>query len=377
MIGKNMIEIVEVKNRKQMKQFVKFPLDLYKDSKLYVPSLSQDEMTITNKKKNLSLGNSEIKCFLAYKDGKLAGRIAGIIAHDSNSKNNEKAIRFSRIDMIDDIEVTKALLNAVIEYGKSKGLEFIQGPWGFDDADREGMLTFGYDEFSSYATAYSYPYYAEHFAKLEGYEKESEWVENRLNPYDTDPRFPKIAEMLKNRGYADVADKFKPAKCVKLYAEKFFKCYNRSYAELDNFVPFDDRQKKSILNTFATLLNQKYFSLIVNKDDDVVAFGVGLPYVGDAIRKARGNLYLAIPGILKAKRNPRKVELALIGVDPDYRNSGVHALIATKFIKNAKEDKLDDIFLDPTLTTNLKMLNTWQFMGKTLRCKRQTYRKYF
>ena len=107
-----------------------------------------------------------------------------------------------------------------------------------------------------------------------------------------------------------------------------------------------------------------------------MALGVGLPYVGDVIRKARGNLILAVPGILKAKNNPRKVELALIGVDPEYRNTGVHALVATKFIQNAKKDKLDDIFLDPTLTTNLKMLNTWQGMAKTLRCKRQTYRKY-
>ena len=372
-----MIEIKEVLTRKQMKQFVKFPLELYKDSKLYVPSLSQDEMNISNPKKNLSLGNSEVKCFLAFKDGKLAGRIAGIICHDSNKKNHEKAIRFSRIDMIDDIEVTKALLNAVSEYGKSKGLEFIQGPWGFDDADREGLLTYGYDEFSSYATAYSYPYYAKHFEQLEGYEKESEWVENRLHPEETDPRFPKVAEMLSKRGYRDLSETMKPAQIVKKYADKFFDCYNRSYADLDNFIPVDERQKKSILNTFATLLNQRFFSVIVNKDDDVVAFGVGLPYVGDAIRKARGNLYLAIPGILKAKRKPEKIEFALIGVDPDYRNTGVHALIATRFIKNVKEDKIKDVFLDPTLTTNLKMLNTWQFMGKTLRCKRQTYRKYF
>ena len=372
-----MIKVVEVKNRKQMKQFVKFPLELYKDCDLYVPSLTQDEMNITNKEKNLSLGTSEVKCFLAFKDDEVVGRIAGIICHESNKKNNEKAIRFSRIDMIDDIEVTKALLKAVEDYGKENGMEFIQGPWGFDDADREGMLTFGYDEFSSYATAYSYPYYFKHFEELKGYEKESEWLEYRLDKDNTDPRFPMIAKMLANRGYRDLSDTMKPAECVKKYADPFFECYNRSYADLDNFIAVDERQKKQILSTFATLLNQRYFSVIVNKEDRVVAFGVGLPYVGDAIRKARGNLILAVPGILKAKRNPRKVELALIGVDPDYRYTGVHALIADRFIRHAKEDNLDDIFLDPTLTTNLKMLNTWQGMGKTLRCKRQTYRKYF
>ncbi|MBO6280865.1 MAG: hypothetical protein J6M95_04760 [Bacilli bacterium] len=369
-----MIEVREVKSKKEMKAFVKFPLDLYKGCPYYVPSLTQDEINITSKKKNLSLGNSKVKCFLAFKDGALAGRIAGIIALDSNKKNNEKAIRFSRIDMIDDVEVTEALLKAVSDWGKENGLEFIQGPWGFDDADREGMLTFGYEEYSSYATAYSYPYYKEHMEKL-GYEKESEWVENRLFPNDTDPRFPKVAEMLRKRGYHDLSEDMKPSKIVKKYADQFFECYNKAYAELDNFVPVDERQKKSMLNTFAVLLNQKYFSVIVNDKDEVVAFGVGLPYVGDAIKKARGNLYRALPGMIKAIKNPRKVELALIGVDPIYRNSGVHALVADRLIKYAKADNLDDIFLDPTLTTNLKMLNTWQGMAKQERCRRQTYRK--
>ncbi len=370
-----MVNIIEAKTRKQMKSFATFPIKLYEKCPYYVPSLVGDEINITNPKKNLSLGNCEVKCFLAYKDDKLVGRIAGIINHDSNKKNNEKCIRFSRIDMIDDIEVTKALLDSVNDYGKEKGLEIIQGPWGFDDADREGMLTYGYDEYSSYATAYSYPYYVEHMNKLGGWEKESEWVENRLDPFNTDPRFPKVAEMLRARGYRDLSDTMKPAKIVKKYTDPFFDCYNKAYAELDNFVPVDERQKKAILNTFAVLLNQKYFSVIVNKENKVVAFGVGLPYVGDAIRLAKGNLLKALPGMLKSIKNPRKVEMALIGVDPEYRNSGVHAMVADRFIRYAKQDKLDDVFLDPTLTTNLKMLNTWQGMAKELRCTRQTYRR--
>ncbi len=369
-----MITIVEAKTKKQMKLFATFPIKLYKDCPYYVPSIVQDEVNINNPKKNLSLGTSEVKCFLAYDNDVLVGRIAGIVCHESNKRNNEKAIRFSRIDMINDIEVTKALLNAVIEFGKEKGMEFIQGPWGFDDADREGMLTFGYDEFSSYACAYSFPYYKEHMEKL-GYEKESEWVENRLDPDNVDPRFAKVAEMLKNRGYRDLADEMSPSKVVKKYTDQFFDCYNKAYAELDNFIPVDERQKKSMIQTFAVLINGRYFSVIVDKNDKVIAFGVGIPYVGDALRKAKGNILLAAPGILKVKKNPRKIELALIGVDPEYRNSGVHALVADRFIRHAKEDKLDDIFLDPTLTTNLKMLNTWQGMGKKLRCTRQTYRK--
>ena len=370
-----MIEIVEAKSKRQMKLFATFPVKLYKDCPYYVPSLVNDEINITNPKKNLSLGNCDVKCFLAYKDSKLVGRIAGIINHDSNKKNNEKCIRFSRIDMIDDIEVTKALLKAVNDYGKENGLEIIQGPWGFDDADREGMLTYGYEEYSSYATAYSFPYYVEHMEKIGGWEKESEWIEQRLDADNTDPRFPKVAEMLKKRGYIDLSETMKPSKIVKKYADEFFDCYNKSYAELDNFVSVDERQKEAMLKTFATLLNQRYFSVIMNKENKVVAFGVGLPYVGDAIRLAHGNILLALPRLLKSIKKPRKIEFALIGVDPEYRNSGVHALVADRFIRNAREDKLDDVFLDPTLTTNLKMLNTWQGMARTLRCKRQTYRR--
>ena len=369
-----MIKVVECKNRSQMKKFAKFPIELYKDCKYYVPSFIQDEKNILNPKKNLNLGSSEVKCFLAYKDDVVVGRIAGIINHESNYNNQEKCIRFSRIDMIDDIEVTKALIEEVKKFGKEKGMEIIQGPWGFDDTDREGMLTFGYEEFSSYATAYSYPYYHEHMEKL-GYEKESEWIENRLDIYKCDPRFFKVAEMLKNRGYRDVSTGVSPAKVVKKYANSFFDCYNKAYAELDNFVKIEGKQMKAVLNQFAVLLNERYFSLIVDKNDRVVAFGVGLPYIGDAIRHAKGDLFRAIPEILKAKKNPRKVELALIGVDPECRNSGVHALVVTKMITNAMEDKIEDAFFDPTLTTNLKMLNTWSGMALTLRCKRQTYRK--
>ena len=370
-----MIRVIECNNRKLMKKFVTFPLKLYKDCKYYVPSIFGDEMNITNPKKNLSYGSNEIKCFIALNEkDEVVGRIAGIINHHSNEINKEKNIRFSRIDMIDDIEVTKALLNKVKEYGKSKGLNLIQGPWGFDDADREGMLTSGYNEFSSYATAYSYPYYVKHMEAL-GYVKESEWLEYRVDASKIDPRFAKASEMLLKRGYCDLCETMKPNKIIKTYADKFFDCYNKAYAELDNFVPVDEKQKKAMIETFAVLINGRYFSVVVNDKDDVVAFAVGVPYIGDALRKAKGHLLKAVPGILKVKRKPRKIELVLIGVDPEYRNTGVHAICLNRFAKHYIEDKLDDMFFDPTLITNAKMLNSFSGVNRTLRCTRQTYRQ--
>ena len=370
-----MYRIIEVKNRNDMKRFVKFPLRLYKKCPYYVPSLYGDEMQILNPKKNLSLGTSEVRAFICLNEkNRVVGRIAAIINHDSNDKNNEKYIRFSRIDMINDKEVTKLLLEEVKKWGRERGLTVIQGPWGFNDTDREGMLSYGFDEYSTYATAYSFPYYIEHFEEL-GYEKESEWIEYRLDYSYLDERYTKIHDALKEQGYRDLCETMKPGEIIKKYAKSFFDCYNKAYADLDNFVPVDDKSMKAVIQTFAVLINGRYFSVIVNKDDEVVAFCVGLPYIGHALNKAKGHLVRALPGILKAKRNPRKIELALIGVDPAYRNSGVHALGITRFALHAQEDQLDDMFFDPTLTTNHKMLNTFNATKRSLRCKRQTFRQ--
>ena len=369
-----MIEIVEAVTKKQMKLFATFPVKLYKKCKYYVPSIVEDEMVIKDGKKNLAKGTSDCKCFLAYKDKKLVGRICGIINYESNKKFNEKNIRFNRIDFIDDIEVAKALINAVMEYGKENGLDTIHGPWGFNDTDREGMLTEGFDKISNYATNYSYPYYIKIMLDL-GFEKESEWVEFQFDINHTDPRFHEVALTLKEQGYRDLTETMPVKKIIKEYGLKFFECYNRSYAALDNFIPIEGESIKSTLKQFGTILNRNYFSVIVDKTDNVVAFGVGLPYIGKVLRNARGRMLLAAIPLLLTIKNPKAVELALIGVDPLYRNYGIHALIVDRFIKSFKKHKITEIMMDPVLTTNSKMLQTWKGMEKTVRQRRQTFKR--
>ena len=369
-----MIEIVEAKTKKQMKAFATFPVKLYRRCKYYVPSIVEDEMVIQDGEKNLAKGTSECKCFLAYKNKVLAGRICGIICHDSNNKFGEKNIRFNRIDFIDDIEVARALIQAVEQYGRENGLNKIHGPWGFNDTDREGMLTSGFDKISNYATNYSFPYYVQIMEDL-GFKKESEWVEFQFDINHTDPRFHEVALQLKEQGYRDLAETMPVKKIVKEYGLKFFDCYNRSYAALDNFIPIEGESIKATLKQFATIINRNYFSVIVDKNDDVVAFGVGLPYIGRVLRRARGRMWAAaIPLILTIKR-PRAVELALIGVDPVYRNYGIHALVVDRFINSFKKHKITEILMDPVLTTNSKMLQTWKGMEKTIRQTRQTFVK--
>ena len=208
-----------------------------------------------------------------------------------------------------------------------------------------------------------------------GFEKESEWVEFQFDIKHTDPRFHEVAEQLRLQGYRDLCDTLPVKRIIKEYGDKFFECYNRSYAALDNFVPVEGESKKATLKQFGTILNRNYFSVIVDKYDNVVAFGVGLPFIGKVLRNAKGRmLWAAIPLLLTIK-NPKAVELALIGVDPIYRNYGIHALVVDRFINSFKKHHITEIFMDPVLTTNSKMLQTWKGMEKTVRQRRQTFKR--
>ena len=371
-----MVKVVEALTKKQMKLFATFPIKLYKGNPYYVPSFIADDMNVKDGKKNFNKCDSEIRCFLAYKDNKLVGRVMATICHESNRRHNEKCIRFNRIDFIDDYEVSEALINEVIKWGKERGLEYIHGPWGYNDTDREGMLTFGFDEFSTYGTAYSYPYYINHMERL-GFNKESEWLEYRFDMSKPDPRYFQVADILKKRGqFFNACDTMSTKQVVKKYGDGFFECYNKAYSQLDNFIPIVEEAKKATLKQFATILNRHYFSIIVNKKTDkVVAFFIGLPYIGDVLRKAKGRMLLAALPLLHVIRHPKKIELALLAVDPEYRNSGVHALTLDAFVKSCQKYKIEDVFLDPILTTNVKMLDTCKGMGKSIRARRQTFKK--
>ena len=371
-----MVNIVEVKSRKQRKLFATFPIELYKNCPYYTPSFIEDEMYLDSPKKNLSKGSSEFRAFLAYKDNKLVGRIAGIINHESNKRHNELCIRFSRIDFIDDKEVSKALIDTIINWGKEKGLNTIHGPWGFDDTDREGMLTYGYNEYSTYGTNYSYPYYINHLEEL-GFIKESEWHEFRFFMHDVDPRYFLAGEMVKKQNkYHDVCANGSMRQIIKRYGESFFNCYNKAYAELDNFIPLVGKAKKHTLKQFATIINPNFTSIVVdNKTDQVVAFVIVLPYIGDVLRKAKGRTLRAALPLLHTIKHPKKLELTLVGVHPDYRNSGAFALIFNRFYQNCEKYHIEDLIADPILVTNVNMMNVWSHMKKEVRCKRQTFKK--
>ncbi len=372
-----MIDIVEVKTKKQLKAFASYPLKLYKDCPYYVPSLRSDEMNTFNPKKNFSLKNCSAKGFLAYKDGELVGRIAGLINYGYNDITGKKYIRFSRFECIDDLEVFKALLNAVEKFGAENGMEIIHGPWGFNDTDREGMLTDGFDRVSTYATNYYYPYFSQNMVKL-GYEDESKWLERKfkITP-DAIDRMKTLGDKLKKRlEIVDVAESMSVKQILSHYGDKLLETITESYQHLDGYVPISAEEWKNVLSQFATIVNKKYISILIDKKGDVAGFGIVLPSIRDALKKHKGKLFpIGFISVLKSIAKPKALEMALLGVKKEYQNSGLTSIIVARILKNMVDNKIDDVESNPMLESNYNIQQTWKFIENEVIKHRQTYKK--
>lgn len=371
-----MVKIVEAVTSAQMRAFARYPLELYKDCDYYVPCFTSDEKNIKNPKKNYAAEGCEVKCFLAEKNGRIVGRIAGVIVSESNRKFGEKKIRFSRFDFNGDEDVAEALLNKVAEFGKKRGMTVIHGPWGFNDTDREGMLTSGFDRPATYATNYNYEYYADVVRKL-GFKKESEWVEFAIYPGTLDPKIYKAADFVQKRyGFVELNDKYPIKRIIREYGDLFFDCYNEAYKDLDCYVELKGKVKQNVITQFATVINQDYFSCILDpKTGKIAAFGVVIPAIGKIIKKHNGNLLASAIPLLKAKKKPDALELTLIGVAPEYRNSGVNAMIITRIHRNIMKNGIKNVVCNPMLTTNAGILTQWKWVEHEEIKRRATFEK--
>lgn len=371
-----MVKIVEAVTSAQMRAFARYPLELYKDCDYYVPCFTSDEKNIKNPKKNYAAEGCEVKCFLAEKNGRIVGRIAGVIVSESNRKFGEKKIRFSRFDFNGDEDVAEALLNKVAEFGKERGMTVIHGPWGFNDTDREGMLTSGFDRPATYATNYNYEYYADVVRKL-GFKKESEWVEFAIYPGTLDPKIYKAADFVQKRyGFVELNDKYPIKRIIREYGDLFFDCYNEAYKDLDCYVELKGKVKQNVITQFATVINQDYFSCILDpKTGKIAAFGVVIPAIGKIIKEHNGNLLASAIPLLKAKKKPDALELTLIGVAPEYRNSGVNAMIITRIHRNIMKNGIKNVVCNPMLTTNAGILTQWKWVEHEEIKRRATFEK--
>lgn len=356
-----MIEIVKVETNKQKKQFVNFQIKLYKDSKNYVPPLVGDELKIFNEKTFPAAEGCTYEFYLALKDGEVVGRIGAIIQPFYNKKTNEKRVRFTRFDCINDQEVANKLFNSVEIFAKEHGMNIIHGPLGFNDLEREGLLIEGFDEISTFNEQYSYPYYKTLIENY-GFNKEVDWVEFELKkPNSIDPRITKISELVLKKYNLKIAKGKSKRKYLNHYKQGIFDVIDVCYKNLYGVVPYNEKVRESLIEQFNLLIDLKYISTVVDENDKVVAFGFVMPWLGDAVRKSKGRLTpLGLVRILKAVKNPKVVECALIAVDPYYQSKGVNAVVLNEILSRLINSKVEIFETNLNLEDNQKIISQWK-----------------
>lgn len=370
-----MIEIKEISSKKDIKTFVDFPSKMYKDCPYYSYPLRMDEFANFNPKKNCSYKDCDVVMFLAYKDGVVVGRIAGIIQKAYNEKVNGKFVRFTRFDSIDDQEVANALLKAVENWAKEKGMKTIHGPLGFSDLDFEGMIVEGFNERCTFEERYNYEYYVK-LMENAGYEKDVDWLERKIYPTDTSDRVARIADMVEKRYKLKFAKEKTKNKLIDKYKDGIFDLIDASYKDLYGVVPYTDEMRNQLLGQFKTFVDLKYMFIIVNETDEVVGFGVALPALNDALYKSKGRLTLpAIFRVLKALKHPKVVDFALLAVRPDYQTKGVNALAIKYLMDNMEKFGVKYCETNICLEENTKISQTWDYFKHDQHRRRRAWKK--
>ncbi|MDO9512361.1 MAG: hypothetical protein Q7J34_11425 [Bacteroidales bacterium] len=370
------IEIKEVKDKKQFKEFLSLPFSIYKDNPFWVPSLFMEERRNLNPKHNPAFEWSKTCLWLAYKDGKPAGRIAGIINHKSNQIWGKKQARFGWIDFIDDEEVSTALFNTLENWARENGMNSVHGPLGFSDMDKEGMLTFGFDELGTIATIYNHAYYPEHTIK-NGYSTDTEWVEYELKKPDGIPeKHLKIAEIVKQRFGLRVFQA-KKSKDILPYAKQIFHLVNEAFADLYGYVALTEKQMDYYIKLYFTFVRAEYIPIILDKNDDVIAFGITLPSLSKAMQKTGGKLFpFGFFHLLKAMKKNDRVDFYLIAVKPEYQNKGVNALLFTDLIPKYARDGIQWAETNVELIDNEKVRKQWDYFEKRIHKRRSAFIKH-
>ena len=370
-----MITIVEANSKKLMKDFVKFPFELYKNHPYWVPPLIADELETFDRAKNPAFLTAEATFYLAYRDNKIVGRIAAIINWNEVNDQQKLKVRFGWWETIDDVEVTKALLEKVYELGRKNNLEYVEGPMGFSNLDKVGVITEGFEEMGSMITWYNYPYYASHLEKL-GYVKEKEYLENKFPFENVKPEFFfKIQDLIKKR-YQLKPLNFTKTKDIMPYVDKMFDLFNRSYASLSSFVAITDIQKEYFKKKYISFINPEYIKFVVDKDDEIVAFSIVMPSFSEALRKANGKLFpFGLYHMLNARKNSKDVLFYLIGVEPEYQSKGVTAIIFNEYYELFNKKGIKNCIRTPELEDNHAIHNIWKHFNPEIFRRRRTYSK--
>lgn len=377
------IEIKKVESRRDLCKFIDFHNELYKGNPYHVPNLYFDEMNTFRKDKNAAFDFCEAEFFMAYRDGKVVGRVAAIINHSANKKWERESVRFGWIDFVDDIEVSKALLKAVEDYGKSKGMKEIVGPLGFTDMDPEGMLLYGYDQLGTQATAYNYPYYPEHMDRMGGWEKDNDYVEYKLYvPEEMPEKYATIAKMIQKRYNLQV----KKLKRNEIYGEngygkKIFQVVNETFKDLYGYSKLTDRQIEQYVKMYLPMADLDLITIIEDwntPDHKVVGVGISIPSLARALQKCGGKLFpFGWWHILRALKfhKTEVVDLLLIGVLPEYRQKGANALLFYDLIPHYQRLGFKWGETHVEMETNMKVQGQWQYLNREIHKRRRCYKK--
>lgn len=373
-----MVEVRHITAKKDLKTFVLFPLSLYKDNPYYVPDMVDSQVDDLIEDKNPAFAFCKAKCFLAYKDGKVAGRVCGLQNTLADEKDGNSYLRFSQLDFIDDLEVSKALFDALEVYAKELGCEGIRGPQGFSDMDREGMLVEGFDRLSLFYTYYNYPYYITHMEAL-GFEKEVDWLEYRVKiPTEVPPRMAAITENAKRKYHTQVAD-LSDRKNRPRYIADVFKLYNEAYQVLFGMVPLSPKQIEKYTLEFSPLITNRTSSFVYNDKGELLAFGLAAPTIGKANQKSKGRMlpfgWFHLLRALYGKND--EIDMFLIAVKPQLKGSGLNLVVIEDLLVKAIKQGVKFAETGPQLETNINVLSIWRLFEAEQHKRRRCYIKKF
>ncbi|MEO5582011.1 MAG: hypothetical protein ABIR66_04925 [Saprospiraceae bacterium] len=371
------LQLIELNplNKKDLKQFIQFPFDLYKNHPYWVPPLWVDEYDIFSPVHNPVLKHCELKLFIVVENGQIKGRIAGILNHRENKLYDKSKARFGWFDLIDDAEVSNILISSIEIWATSKGLKEIEGPMSFTNLDKAGLLVEGFDELATMATWYNYPYYSQHLERL-GYIKAVDWIEHEfVVPDALSERVIKFNDLLKEK-YNLHTVRISNKQDTINYAFKMFELINRTHKDLHGFVAFEPEQVNHYVRKYSRILKPEFISLVADAQDELIAFGISLPSVSKALQKAKGRLYpFGWYHLWRSLYRNDRLDLYLIGTDPAWRNKGVHTLIFYEITTAVLKFGIKRVESNPELETNVQVQLLWKGYEYRQHKRRRTYKK--
>lgn len=375
---RSMLEIREVRTKSELKKFVTYPNQLYRDVPQYMPPLISEDLADWNPKANPAYEYCECRCWLAWRDGKIVGRIGAILSRKANEKWNTRRMRFTQVDFIDDFEVSKALFDTVENWARKKGMNEVHGPLGCTDMDREGMLIEGFDQKGMFITYYNHPYYIDHMVRL-GYVKDVDWVEFLIDIPGREDKITQRLEQMSQRIARMAKVHVVPIKSRLQYGPyipKVFELVNTCYSQLYGTVDLSEAQIKKYAEKFIPMLDPRLVCFIENEENQLVGVGITAPSMAAAIKKHSGHMFpIGFIDILKSLRRNDTLDLFIIAVHPDYRNTGINAILMNHILKGCHQMGVTRAETGPQLEINEKVQHQWSLFQYRNHKKRRCWIK--